>query len=709
MVATVGCLTAIVLFGGSIPAAMADDRHGQHNRLDIEVVSSPRADVVTGGQALVRITGAGSGVTVTVGRRDVTGAFTAMPDGSLLGVVGGLPNGSSTIVARARHRGTESVRVVNYPITGPVFSGPQQQPFFCETQVFGLAPASPPNCAAPSVVSYVYRTTAGQYAPLADPASRPDNLAQATVDGRSVPYIVRVERGTIDRAVYEIAALYDGQNPSPVRPNGSWNGRLVYTFGGGCNVGYHQGASTGGVLNDLFLGSGYAVASSTLNVLDNNCSTIISAEVAMMVKEHFIESYGPVRHTIGWGGSGGAIQQYGIAENYPGILDGIIPQISFPDATTVSPTVGDCRLLNRYFSGAGAGYTPVQQAAISGFRTWGSCLNWDLAFASRGNALEACPPAIPVAALYHPDTNPDGIKCTSAEQMVNVLGRDPSTGFARSWVDNIGVQYGLAALTAGQITPAQFVHLNENVGGYDHVGRTVAQRTEADTLALIRVYRSGLAISGAGGLASTPIIDLRNYTDAVNDIHTRFWSFTARQRLIDANGSAANQVILTAGLTTGTANPNAYALSAMDRWLTAIGADNGRGSGQAGSLDASRPRSARFGDRSKVLRNRPADLADACWTPTGQLVVEPATWQGAGTCNTLYPSFGDTRIAAGAPLRDDVLKCRLRPLNFADYPVAFTAEEQARLRAVFPGGVCDFRRKGVGQFPLAGVWQRYGR
>jgi Tannase-like family of unknown function (DUF6351) len=83
---------------------------------------------------------------------------------------------------------------------------------------------------------------------------------------------------------------------------------LVYTFGGGCNAGYHQGASTGGVLNDLFLAQGYAVASSSLNVLDNNCGPIISAEAAMMVKEHFIETYGPVLHTIGWGGSGGAIQ-----------------------------------------------------------------------------------------------------------------------------------------------------------------------------------------------------------------------------------------------------------------------------------------------------------------------------------------------------------------------------------------------------------------
>jgi hypothetical protein len=73
----------------------------------------------------------------------------------------------------------------------------------------------------------------------------------------------------------------------------------------------------------------------------------------MMVKEHFIETYGPVLHTIGWGGSGGAMQQYDIADAYPGILDGIVPGISFPDPLTVLGPVTDCRLLNTFFGGAG--------------------------------------------------------------------------------------------------------------------------------------------------------------------------------------------------------------------------------------------------------------------------------------------------------------------------------------------------------------------
>jgi Tannase-like family of unknown function (DUF6351) len=65
------------------------------------------------------------------------------------------------------------------------------------------------------------------------------------------------------------------------------------------------------------------VASNTLNVLNQNCSIPISAEAAMMTKEHFIDEYGSVVHTIGWGGSGGAIQQYGIADMNPGVVDGI--------------------------------------------------------------------------------------------------------------------------------------------------------------------------------------------------------------------------------------------------------------------------------------------------------------------------------------------------------------------------------------------------
>src|SRR5690242_133470 len=361
-----GLVVGVVL-GGSAPAAA--DPIGLI--LKMEVVSSPFPNVVTGGDTLLRLTYprplSANNIRVLAGGHDVSDAFVAQPDGSLLGLVTGLKDGKTAILAQVRVGLGVAVLVVdNHPITGPVFSGPQQQPFFCETTAFGLAPAVQPNCAAPTVVTYQYRTTANAFAPLADPTVVPANAATATVDGRTVPYIVRLERGTIDRAVYEISSLYDSANPnpSPTRAtHDSWNGKLVYTFGGGCNVGYHQGSTTGGVVNDLFLSRGFAVASSSLNVLDNNCSPVISAEAAMMVKEHMIEEFGPVTHTIGWGASGGAIQQYQIADNYPGILDGIVPQLAFPDPITTGPTVGDCRLMNTYFTNSTLTWTPAQKAA----------------------------------------------------------------------------------------------------------------------------------------------------------------------------------------------------------------------------------------------------------------------------------------------------------------------------------------------------------
>ncbi len=318
-------LTAAALTLGQAYAAPAE----RDVRLVITAVSNPRPQLVSGGDVLLRVT-APPGVSldqvrVTRNDFDVTSAFAGQPAGTLLGLVAGLREGMNLIRAQVAGAGDDpegaELRVMNHPITGPVFSGPQQQPYSCQTQAFGLPPAVPPLCSAPTQVTYQYHTTGGQFLPLANPASRPADLAKVTVNGHQVPYIVRLERGTIDRAVYEMAVLFDGHDPNPLQPDTSWNRRLVYTFGGGCDAGYHQGTSTGGVINDLFLGQGYGVASSTLNVLNNNCSPIISAEAAMMVKEHFIETYGQVQHTIGWGGSGGAIQQYDIADAYPGILD----------------------------------------------------------------------------------------------------------------------------------------------------------------------------------------------------------------------------------------------------------------------------------------------------------------------------------------------------------------------------------------------------
>ncbi len=669
-------------------------------RLALVTVSNPRPELVSGGEVLVRVDVPRhinpADVQVTSDGQDVTSSFQVQSDGSLLGLVTGLKIGRNLLVASAHGKFASSLDVIDHSVNGPVFSGKQQLPYLCQTTSFGLAPSSPPDCFAPTMVSYVYKNNSGAFVPLADPTTIPADAATATVNGQSVPYIVRIETGVIDRAVYQIAALFGGQAPSPLRPDASWNGKLIYTFGGGCNSGYHQGTSTGGVLDDLFLSQGYAVASSTLNVLDNNCSTIISAEAAMMVKEHFIDTYGPVQFTIGWGGSGGAIQQYEIADSYPGILDGIIPSISFPDPLTTAGPVTDCRLLDSFFAGPdGSSFTPAQQTAIAGYNDYTTCVSWDKTFASRSTATGSCNPAIiPPAEQWSP-TNPTGIICNSDEQIVNQLGVDPTTGFPNSPLDNVGVQYGLAALDSGAITPARFAALNAGIGGMDFAGNLVPQRTEASLTALRAVYADDLVNSASLGLRTTPVIDQRLDLDFLgfgNDIHTTEWSFVIRARMLAANGTDGNQVIIENMATPAEIiAADTYELAEMDAWLTNIENDHSHHSAQ-----------------QKVLNDKPAGLTDGCFLSATDLVHQTLTDPGTGQCGAAYPVASNPRLVAGEPLTMPALKCSLKPLNFGAYPVTFTAAEQAELRQAFPTGVCDYNRPGVGvQAPIAS-WLSYG-
>jgi hypothetical protein len=701
------------------------DAHGKDNGgpgLSITTVSNPRPNLVSGGDVLTRVdVPAGLDarrVGVRLNGADVTSAFARQPDGTLLGRVEGLKDGRNLLSVRAsggRYR-SDQLTVVNHSITGPVFSGRQQQPFYCETTSFGLPAATPPLCSAPTQVTYQYRTTGGTYKPwpLAGAPAQPypADLATTTVDGRPVPFIVRLEQGTIDRGVYQIAALYDGRDPSPQTGDRNWNGRLVYTFGGGCNAGYHQGTATAGVLapvpgpnnEDIFLGRGYAVATNTLNLLDQNCSIPISAEAAMMTKEHFADEYGPIVHTIGWGGSGGAIQQYGIADMYPGILDGIVPGASFPNANgTVLDVVSDCRLLDRYFA-ATPGYSAEQQTAVSGFGYASSCPSWDSSFANRIQATASCAPSIPATVPGDPNTrwdattNPDGVRCAAAEQLVNQLGVDPRTGFVNTFHDNTGIQYGLAALDSGAITAGQFADLNAKVGGFDYTGEPAPQRSAASPIALQAMYADDLNVSGALGLQTTPIIDQRGYQDPYpgNNIHTAEWSFVLRARL-EAAGKADNQVIIEHDQASGeqVSNTNAYELSAMEQWLNKIAADGSRAPVKV-----------------KIGRDKPAGLADGCFLDDAQTspTLQPGGLSAAGRsgpCESRYPVFANTRLAAGQPEDLYALKCALKPIDWRDYPVAFTDEQKAQLRSAFPNGVCNYRRPGPLQQPPIGAWLDY--
>jgi hypothetical protein len=269
--------------GAATDGARGDARAVQGGSSEIVVLSS-RPQHITGGDAVIRVNvPAGvslNAVTVAVNGADVTAAL--RPDGTahaLVGLVTGLRDGENSLSANAKGSRTPfaaRVKVRNSPSYGPIFSGPHQRPWICETVASGLGapPASGP-CVAATRYDWFYRTTAGQFAPY-DPASPPTNMAQTTtIDGETVNYIVRVESGTINESIYRIAIIDDPAHPTanPWSPGGTapgagWNGKLSWPFGGGCGPAYRSGSNTvNSALSHTPLSLGFAVAFGTRNTL----------------------------------------------------------------------------------------------------------------------------------------------------------------------------------------------------------------------------------------------------------------------------------------------------------------------------------------------------------------------------------------------------------------------------------------------------------
>jgi len=700
-------------------AAAATSHANETGGLQVKVLSN-RADLVSGGDALIEIVLPRdvdpAKVRVDVAGRDVTSAFAVRSDGRFLGLVTGLTVGDNLLTARGP-AGAVRTTITNHPIGGPVLAGAQVRPWICATEENGLGPAQDDQCNTPAAYTLFYKSSVtGQFAAY-DPNSRPLDLAYTTTDqGHRVPYIVRRERGVMDRGIYDIAVLYDPTRPwQPWAPQPGWNHKLLVPFGGDCTPRHSQGAPEslpdGTVLNDQALSRGFAVALSSLNILGQNCNDVVSAEALMMLKEHLVETYGEIRYTIGKGCSGGSMQQHWIASNYPGLLDGIQPACSYPDIWETMQEAEDCHLLDRYFDGSALWALTAQRAAVEGYAAETTCRSlWDNptgnaqysktwldpdngagclggVLGSGSTSLDPNP-----AWVYDAQTNPTGARCTLQDYAPAIWGQRPQEswgpveqrighGFANRPFDNVGVQYGLQALESGEILPEQFVDLNEKVGGLDIDWNWQPQRTAADAAALEIAYRTG-RVTYPREAAKVPIIDLRGSSNL--EIHTDFHSYAMRERLIQANGHAGNQIIWTSAVALeGDASGNEQAFLLMDRWLANIEADT-----STNPLEV------------KVLRDKPVEAVDACWI-AGEKITDMSR------CRAAFPYFGDPRIAAGGPLADNILKCQLKPLDRADYTVDFTNAQWDRLQQVFPSGVCDHRKPGVDQQPSI-PWLKFG-
>ncbi len=710
---------ALAVVVASIAAFAAAPRAALPARVEITALSTD-PQRVTGGDVLVQIVtppkADARSLKVVARGRDVTAAFraTGAPH-TVVGLVVGLPDGKSTLTAEVRGAARASLDVTNYPIVGPVVSGPRQEPFVCQTGAFKLPDGStlgPPldaNCSARTVVQYVYwnpraNDGKGAFQFLPDPTRLPPDVVQTTtMTGETVKFVVRVETGTMNRGIYQNAILHDptvDPPPTPFSPPRGWNRRLLAVHGVGCPAGWYlQGAALGvPVLDQARLAQGYAVFNNTLNHPTNSCNAFLAGETTMMGKEHFIETFGVPFYTISTGNSGGAYTSLQIADAFPGLFDGISIGLTFPDALSIALTGLDSRLLMHYFTVTDpGGFTEAQQVAVSGY--YGM-----KAFLDAANQAQRTDPvpnrqdldgyqsarwnnAVPAALRYDPGTNPTGARPTVFDAARNLYGVDPTTGYALRPFDNAGVQYGLNALNAGIITPKQFLGLNERIGGVDHDSNYTRARTIGDALAIRRAYQAGLTLGANGGLKSIPIFD-NAQTNETGGYHYGWFHFAVRDRIREANsGSSENFVMWRSN------NPGA-AQALFDRWMDSYKRD-----------------SSNDPQRTKVLRAKPADFVEGCYDKSTPpvFIAEHLLFSAkpVSRCSEFYPVYSNPRREAGGPLSGNTLKCQLKPVDTRDYTVQFSPDDLARLKAIFPGGVCDFTRPGVNQTPVV-TWASFG-
>jgi len=751
---------------------------------------SNRADLVSGGTALAEIVlpqgGNRSSLKVERGGADITAAFAAArSDARIIGLVTGLVNGDNAIVVRSADSSFSpaQLNITNHPIGGPVLVSTQIQPMVCATPVpvaqSGNTPASNASglstvatdaqCNIATEYKLWYRTTTPATAVSGDQGCSfvvPDPTPTAAVpapttpaascfqpyvpgvtpaaavattttsQGITMPYIVRVERGTINRGIYDIAVLFDPSRTwTATAPQPQWNGKVLYGYGPSTGQPRQQFRSEQnwvngylpGIWDDTALRLGFIVADNSMTDSLYNSNRVVTAETTMMMKEHIIDTYGEVKYAMGIGCSGGSIGQNTTAALYPGLLDGIQPSCDFSDSITTAIEISDCvLLLNLYTtpewgaleSGLTSGQVEAKKTAIEGHRDSASCRAWFNAVPSTrlkaGNFVAQTVNAVtgvitpigalqnncllPPALVYDLLTNPNGVRCGEADAVASVFGTVTAAGVqrARTTVDNTGVQYGLKALLSGVLTPEEFVVLNERVGGYDADFNLASTRWSADTDALAIAYKTGYVANGKN-LGKVAIIDSRGNDE--QGIHLTWRSFAERARLDRDAGNHDNQVLFRFGQAAVPFTPAQWqhvttkSFLTMDAWLTSL-------MSSAPKAFVNDPHS-----QSQVVAAKPSGAVDQCFLTGDSDYANPVFDIARCDADSRLTYFASPRQAAGGAQTEDVLKCQLKPINFADYPgIVFTSSQQSRLSAVFSTGVCDWSRPGIGQQDPVGTF-----
>lgn len=646
--------------------------------------------------------------------------------------------------------------------TGPsknLYSGANQYPFYCMTLDSGLGQPQVDNQQGYGVPVY----GKGGHKPkdvigYSKDCSRASLLRYFVIDNDQIKALsvaqledpdflkslqgklFRVEQGTINRFIYTIIMPIVVHEIGLQRAQSQWNKRLIYQFNGGSGIGYRQGRQKMRKVmsrQKQQLLDGYAVISSSGNKTSYTYNMLLAEDTARRVKKQFTSLYGEPLYTVGIGGSGGGLAQYLIGQNSTGILDGLIPLYSYPDMITQTTYALDCDLFNNYFTFRSqnkgnwsdwrkrqqlegmnalnhfpqrAGYLQPVNQIMAGFTPSlpqgnSECINGYFGLSSFINN----PKQGFLRDFFHPDVVKK-VNWSYWQDLVELVGQD-SEGYGLSTWDNVGVQYGLLALSGKGISIDEFIDVNRKIGSWkpqsemkeesivtifgtkkpvwlslwgnqniSNITERVAKRKAGSIEAMKAAYLSGQVFIGKIDL---PIIDVRHYLEDDLDMHHVSASFYSRLRIEQQTKQDANHVIW---ISHKNYNPVDQAFQQMDEWLLTM-ADKSFAS---------------------VIAAKPQQLKDSCFAQDGHLLYQGNTvWDGEwnnramGKCQEVYPMYSTSRIQAGGGWSGDMFKCQLMSIEQAIKRGLYGDNEMSKYRQalekIFPLGVCDYSKGDVGR------------
>ena len=423
---------------------------------------------------------------------------------------------------------------------GPVsFANPLQYPFTCAIEQAGLGDPVIDNqdkqgqpvygkwlffdyvkgysqfCGTPMQVSYYYRNYDDEFVRLDDKTELPSDVQMIVVAGKWVPFLVRLERGVINRFIYGLSSLTEWPLPDQDQATPAlWNRRQIMLFMGGISVGHQQSGGLSlkllgaeahknehfiSLFNPKLLQQGYLIMGSSGMGTDTTYNLPLLSQTAEMLKTQAVDQYGEPDFTIGVGGSGGAIQQIYNMKQKSDLLDGMVASHLFPDLLSQINGVGDCELLEYYFdrgAAAGGDNTDYWQMwenrhrvegfnAIAGYPSKYSIdgsgkplmSNAEVGSSVCVDGWRVVTPIVFNPKMFLPfveqhqvwlEDHADLLTATHWthwDDAKEVYGVD-AQGYAFRTYDNVGVQYGLQALKAERLSVDRFLDLNARIGGW---------------------------------------------------------------------------------------------------------------------------------------------------------------------------------------------------------------------------------------------------